>query len=69
MSRGNPYKGFSTSGIHGGAGFCHGQPAHNIALRLAVIPEKVDSEDLAQEVLCRAYTGIGRFRSNTSLWT
>jgi RNA polymerase sigma-70 factor (ECF subfamily) len=30
---------------------------------------KVDSEDLAQEVLCRAYTGISRFRGEASLWT
>jgi RNA polymerase sigma-70 factor, ECF subfamily len=30
---------------------------------------KVDSEDLAQEVLCRAYTGISGFRGDASLWT
>lgn len=39
----------------------------------ARLPDKansqVDSEDLAQEVLCRAYTGIRRFRGDASLWT
>ncbi len=30
---------------------------------------QVDSEDLAQEVLCRAYTGISRFRGEASLTT
>ena len=30
---------------------------------------EVDSEDLAQEVLCRAYTGISRFRGEASLAT
>jgi RNA polymerase sigma-70 factor (ECF subfamily) len=39
----------------------------------ARLPDKaniqVDSEDLAQEVLCRAYTGIRRFRGEASLWT
>jgi RNA polymerase sigma factor (sigma-70 family) len=29
----------------------------------------MDSEDVAQEVLCRAYTGIGRFRGEASLGT
>lgn len=39
----------------------------------ARLPDKAnsqaDSEDLAQEVLCRAYTGISRFRGEASLWT
>src|SRR5262245_54256963 len=30
---------------------------------------QVDSEDLAQEVLCRAYMGIGRFRGDAHLGT
>ena len=30
---------------------------------------KVDSEYLAQEVLCRAYTSISCFRGDASLWT
>lgn len=30
---------------------------------------QVDSEDLAQEVLCRAYTGISRFRGEANLGT
>jgi RNA polymerase sigma-70 factor (ECF subfamily) len=30
---------------------------------------QVDSEDLAQEVLCRAYTGISRFRGEASVGT
>src|SRR5919106_128714 len=30
---------------------------------------QADSEDLAQEVFCRAYTGISRFRGEASLWT
>jgi RNA polymerase sigma factor (sigma-70 family) len=30
---------------------------------------QVDSEDLAQEVLCRAYTGINRFRGEASVGT
>jgi RNA polymerase sigma factor (sigma-70 family) len=30
---------------------------------------QVDSEDLAQEVLCRAYTGINRFRGEASVCT
>src|SRR5919108_2595857 len=30
---------------------------------------QVDSEDLTQEVLCRAYTGISRFRGEASLTT
>jgi RNA polymerase sigma-70 factor (ECF subfamily) len=30
---------------------------------------QVDSEDLAQEALCRAYTGISRFRGEASLGT
>jgi RNA polymerase sigma-70 factor (ECF subfamily) len=30
---------------------------------------EMDSEDVAQEVLCRAYTGIGRFRGEASLGT
>ena len=30
---------------------------------------QADSEDLAQEVLCRAYAGICRFRGEASLWT
>lgn len=30
---------------------------------------QVDSEDLAQEVLCRAYTGINRFRGEAGLGT
>src|SRR5919106_2894637 len=39
----------------------------------ARLPDKAnsqaDSEDLAQEVFCRAYTGICRFRGEASLWT
>ena len=39
----------------------------------ARLPDKAnsqaDSEDLAQEVFCRAYTGISRFRGEASLWT
>jgi RNA polymerase sigma-70 factor (ECF subfamily) len=31
--------------------------------------KRVDSEDLAQEVLCRAYTSISRFRGEASLGT
>jgi len=30
---------------------------------------QADSEDLAQEVFCRAYTGIGRFRAEAKLGT
>jgi RNA polymerase sigma-70 factor, ECF subfamily len=39
----------------------------------ARLPDKAnsqaDSEDLAQEVLCSAYTSISRFRGEASLWT
>jgi RNA polymerase sigma-70 factor (ECF subfamily) len=39
----------------------------------ARLPDKAnsqaDSEDLAQEVFCRAYTGVSRFRGEASLWT